>query len=61
MKTLKQEEIYLHHYRDLEHLRSNVEVFMNSITIGAAYTLPLVICLRKSSSKAYRQAVSPRR
>jgi transposase InsO family protein len=28
MKTLKQEEIYLNNYRDLEHLRSNVEVFI---------------------------------
>lgn len=28
MKTLKQEEIYLNDYRDLEHLRMNVEVFL---------------------------------
>jgi len=28
MKTLKQEEIYLNDYRDLEHLRSHVGVFM---------------------------------
>ena len=28
MKTLKQEEIYVQQYRDLEHLRSNVEVFI---------------------------------
>ena len=28
MKTLKQEEIYLNQYRDLEHLRSNVGDFM---------------------------------
>lgn len=28
MKTLKQEEIYAHHYRDLEHLRENVEEFI---------------------------------
>ena len=28
MKTLKQEEIYLNEYRDLEHLRSNVADFM---------------------------------
>ncbi|HEY8184859.1 MAG TPA: IS3 family transposase [Pyrinomonadaceae bacterium] len=28
MKTLKQEEIYLNDYRDLEHLRLNVEVFL---------------------------------
>ena len=28
MKTLKQEEIYLHQYRDLEHLRSQVGDFM---------------------------------
>jgi putative transposase len=28
MKTLKQEEIYLNQYRDLEHLRSNVADFM---------------------------------
>jgi putative transposase len=28
MKTLKQEEIYLNNYRDLEHLRRNVGVFL---------------------------------
>jgi hypothetical protein len=28
MKTLKQEEIYLNDYRDREHLRSNVEIFI---------------------------------
>jgi len=28
MKTLKHEEIYVQHYRDLEHLRSNVEIFI---------------------------------
>jgi transposase InsO family protein len=28
MKTLKQEEIYANHYRDLDHLRSNIETFI---------------------------------
>jgi putative transposase len=28
MKTLKQEEIYLNQYRDLEHLRAHVTVFI---------------------------------
>ncbi len=28
MKTLKREEIYANHYRDLEHLRTNVEAFI---------------------------------
>jgi putative transposase len=28
MKTLKQEEIYAHEYRDLEHLRKNIEEFI---------------------------------
>ncbi|MFI5096076.1 MAG: IS3 family transposase [Candidatus Acidiferrales bacterium] len=28
MKTLKQEEIYAHEYRDLEHLRENIEEFI---------------------------------
>jgi transposase InsO family protein len=28
MKTLKQEEIYANHYRDLDHLRTNVETFI---------------------------------
>lgn len=29
MKTLKQEEIYANQYRDLEHLRANLEVFID--------------------------------
>jgi hypothetical protein len=28
MKTLKREEIYANHYRDLEHLLGNIEVFI---------------------------------
>jgi len=28
MKTLKREEIYANHYRDLDHLRANIEVFI---------------------------------
>lgn len=28
MKTLKQEEIYANHYRDLDHLHSNIETFI---------------------------------
>lgn len=28
LKTLKREEIYLHQYRDLEHLRANIEYFI---------------------------------
>lgn len=28
MKTLKQEEIYANHYRDLDHLRSNIKTFI---------------------------------
>jgi putative transposase len=28
MKTLKQEEIYANHYRDLDHLRTNVQTFI---------------------------------
>ena len=28
MKTLKREEIYANEYRDLEHLRSNIEEFI---------------------------------
>jgi transposase InsO family protein len=30
MKTLKQEEIYANDYRDLEHLRSNIETFIEA-------------------------------
>jgi transposase InsO family protein len=29
MKTLKREEIYANHYRDLEHLRTNIEEFLD--------------------------------
>jgi len=28
MKTLKREEIYANDYRDLEHLRTNIEAFI---------------------------------
>jgi hypothetical protein len=29
MKTLKREEIYANHYRDLDHLRTNIEAFID--------------------------------
>ena len=29
LKTLKQEEIYAHDYRDLDHLRANIEAFID--------------------------------
>lgn len=29
MKTLKREEIYANHYRDLDHLRANIEAFID--------------------------------
>ena len=29
MKTLKREEIYADHYRDLDHLRANIEAFID--------------------------------
>ena len=50
MKTLKREEIYANDYRDLEHLRSNIEDFIELITIAAACTRRWLINRRRSSS-----------
>jgi hypothetical protein len=38
MKTLKREEIYAREYDELEHLRANIEEFIDSITIGSDCT-----------------------
>jgi transposase InsO family protein len=50
MKTLKREEIYANDYVDLEHLRSNIEAFIDRTIIAAAYTQRSATNRRKSSS-----------
>ena len=51
MKTLKREEIYANEYRDLDHLLENIEAFIDSTTIGAAYIRRSAIGRRRSSSE----------
>ena len=52
MKTLKHEEIYANEYRDRDHLRSNLEDFIVSVTTTVVgFILRLAIELRRSSSK----------
>ena len=50
MTTLKREEIYANDYVDLEHLRSNIEAFIDPTIIAAAYTQRSATNRRKSSS-----------
>ncbi len=51
IKTLKREEIYANEYRDLDHLRANIEDSLSSTTIGVGCTRRWDTGRRTSSSE----------
>jgi transposase InsO family protein len=50
-KTLKREEIYANHYRDLDHLRRTLKSSSNGITTHGGFTRRWVIAHQMNSSK----------
>jgi len=50
MKTLKREEIYANRYNNLEQLRTNIEEFIESITIGSDCIRPWATDLQRNSN-----------
>ena len=59
MKTLKREEIYANNYNDLEHLRGNIEEFIEQHYIRLRLHRRWAIDLPKSSSNRSRRQVRP--
>ena len=61
LKTLKREEIYAHAYRDLDHLRANIEAFLDQYYNRIRLHSRWGIDRRKSSSTPWRLAHGPAR
>ena len=56
MKTLKREEIYANEYRDLDHLRANIEEFIEQLL----QSLRLHSALGYQPPEEFEQAANPR-
>ena len=61
MKTLKREEIYANNYTDLDHLRTNIEEFIEQYYNRCGCTRRWAIDPPKSSSNRSRRQVRPNR
>jgi len=61
MNTLKREEIYANNYNDLEHLRANIEEFIEQYYNRLRLHRRWAIDLPKSSSNRSRRQVRPNR
>jgi len=48
IKTLKREEIYANPYENLEHLRANIEIFIEQYTTSSGCTRPWATALRRN-------------
>jgi transposase InsO family protein len=61
LKTLKREEIYAQAYRDLDHLRANIEAFIDRYYNPSGSTPRWGIDRRKSLNTPWRLAHGPAR